>query len=57
MTLKRMFINDVYNGNEKEYRAARRADYCKVQLEWTCYIDGLCKAGMISEREYNNATF
>ena len=57
MTIKRMFINDVYNGDYKKYLRARKADYCKVQFEWTCYIDYLCKSGIITQKQYNNATF
>ena len=57
MTIKRMFINDIYNGDYKKYLRARKADYCKVQFEWTCYIDYLCKSGIITQKQYNNATF
>lgn len=54
---KRQFIMDVYGGDMNRYKAERRADYCKVQFEWTCYMDGLCKDGIISERVWDNATF
>lgn len=57
MTIKRMFINDVYNGDYKKYLRERKADYCKVQFEWTCYIDYLCKSGIITQKRCNNATF
>lgn len=57
MTLKRRFINECYNGNYKNYLKARKADYCKVQFEWSCFIDSLCKNGEITLRQYENATF
>lgn len=57
MTLKRRFINEVYNGDYKAYLRARKEDYCKVQFEWSCYIDNLCKDGQITEKQYFNATF
>lgn len=56
-SLKRRFINEVYNGDNKKYLRERKADYCKVKFIWSCWIDSLCKAGEISERQYNNATF
>ena len=33
MTIKRMFINEVYGGDYKKYLKARKDDYCKVQFE------------------------
>ena len=45
MTIKRMFINEVYGGDYKKYLKARKDDYCKVQFEWSCFIDSLCKSG------------
>ncbi len=57
MTLKRRFINDVYNGDNKQYLKERKADYCKVQFMWSCWIDSLCKDGYITQRQYDNATF
>lgn len=57
MTLKRMFINDVYGGDYKRYLRERKADYCKVQFEWTCYIDSLCKDGQITQKQYDRAVF
>lgn len=55
--LKRAFINAYYSGNYKAYLRARKADYCKVQFEWSCWIDSLCKDGEITQRQYDNATF
>lgn len=57
MTLKRRFINECYNGNYKAYLQARKSDYCKVQLDWSCWIDSLCKNGEITQQQYNRATF
>ena len=57
MTLKRRFINEVYNGDYKKYRRERKADYCKVQFAWSCFIDCLCKNGEITEKQYFHATF
>lgn len=56
-TLKRRFINECYCGNYKVYLRARKADYCKVQFEWSCWIDSLCKNGEITQREYDKAIF
>lgn len=57
MTLKGYFIQVVYNGDYGAYRKARNNDYCKVQFEWSCFIDSLGKAGEITQRQYDNATF
>ena len=57
MTLKRRFINEVFDGDEKEYRKARKEDYLKVQFEWSVWIDSLCKSGEISQKRYENALF
>ena len=57
MNIKKEFINEYYNGNRSEYLKARKKDYCKVQFEWSCYIDYLCKAGYISQKRYESATF
>lgn len=56
-TLKRRFINEMYNGNYAAYLRARKQDYCKVQFEWSCWIDSLCKNGEITQKQYGNATF
>ena len=56
-TLKRRFINEVYNGDYKRYLKERKEDYCRVQLMWSFYIDGLCKDGEITQRQYDNAVF
>ena len=57
MTLKRRFINEVYEGDYKRYLKERKADYCRVQFIWSCWIDGLCKGGEITQRQYDNAIF
>ena len=56
-SLKRRFINEVYEGDYKKYLRERKEDYCKVQLMWSCYIAGLCKDGEITQKQYNNAVF
>lgn len=56
-TLKRRFINEVYGGDYKQYLRARKDDYCKVQFEWSCWIDSLCKNGEISLKTYERAVF
>jgi hypothetical protein len=56
-TLKRRFINEVYEGDYKKYLRARKSDYCKAQFEWSCWIDSLCKNGEITQKQYDNATF
>ena len=38
------------------YRQEAGKDYCKVQFAWSCFIDGLCKDGKISQKQYNNWT-
>lgn len=53
---KKLFINEFY-GTNKEYMKARRDDYCKVQFEWSCFMDSLCKSGEISLKIYNTAKF
>lgn len=57
MTIKRRFINEVYNGNYKQYLRDRKRDYCKTQFVWSCYIDALCKNGEITQKQYDTATF
>lgn len=56
MSLKRRFINEYY-GSNKEYLKARKDDYCKVQFEWSCFIDTLCKNGEITQKQYESAVF
>lgn len=55
--IKKAFIEACYNGDRGAYLKARRADYCKVQFEWSCFIDSLCKSGEITQRQYDRATF
>lgn len=57
MTLKRRFINECYNGDMGAYKRARKDDYCKVQFEWTCWMDSLLKNGEITEKQWNNEVF
>lgn len=57
MSLKRRFIEECFEGDYKAYLKARKEDYCKVQFEWECWIDSLCKSGEITQSQYNRATF
>jgi len=56
-TLRRRFIDEVFDGDYKTYLKARQDDYCKVQFEWSCWIDALCKDGEITQKQYEQATF
>lgn len=56
MTRKREFIL-LYYGNDKQYLRARKADYRKVQFNWSCWLDELRKSGEITQKEYDSATF
>ena len=55
--IKKAFIEAYYNGDRDAYLKARKADYCMVQFEWSCFIDSLCKSGEITQRQYNKVTF
>ena len=52
--VKKLFIDEYFNGNRKEYLRARRDDYCRVQLEFSCFIDSLCRDGEITQKQYDN---
>lgn len=54
--IKRLFISEFY-GTTAAYKSARKEDYCKVQLEWSCFIDSLYRDGVITRAQYNKATF
>ena len=56
-SLKRRFINEVYNGDYKHYLRDRKKDYYAVQYLWECWTDALYKDGEITQRQYNNAVF
>lgn len=55
--IRREFIALCYDGDKRKYSAARKEDYCKVQLEWSYFIDCLCKNGVITQKQYDRATF
>lgn len=55
--IKKAFIEAYYNGDRKAYQNARKDDYCKVQFEWSCFVDSLCRDGEITQKQYNRATF
>jgi len=57
MTLKRRFVIEVFNSDYTAYLRARKDDYCKVQFQWSCFIDSLCKNGEITQSQYDRATF
>lgn len=54
---KQRFIDEIYGGDRSKYTRERKADYYKVQFEWSCWIDSLCKDGEITSKQYENATF
>lgn len=54
-SIKRRFISEVYGGDRKKYLRERKADYCRVQFEWSCFIDCLCKNGEITQKQYDKA--
>ncbi len=53
---KTLFVEEFFK-TESEYHKSIKQDYLAVQEMWACYIDGLCKDGIITERQYENATF
>ena len=55
--IKKAFIETCYHGDRGAYLKARKVDYCKVQFEWSCFIDSLCKNGEITQRQYDRVTF
>lgn len=60
MTLQeanKFFLCAAYDGDRKRAREARKVDYCKAQFEWTCFMDALCKDGLISDKQFAKATF
>lgn len=32
----------------------KKVDYWTAQLAWSTYVDGLCKDGQITQRQYDN---
>ena len=56
-SLKRRFINEIYNSDYKRYLRDRKKDYCAVQYLWECWRDALYKDGEILQRQYNNTVF
>lgn len=55
--VKAQFIQLFYNGDKQLYRKARKDDYCKVQLEWSTWLDGLAKSGEITQKQWEKALF
>lgn len=56
MEANHLFVKEYY-GDHKSFVKAVRDDYYKVQLEWSCYIDDLCREGVLTERQWQRATF
>ena len=46
--------DDVVKEFFRDYMPYGDYDYWTAQLMWSDYIDGLCKAGKISQKQYNN---
>ncbi len=55
--IKRLFVQCCYDGDWDAYRKARKDDYCRVQLAWSIFTDGLCRDGTITQAQYERATF
>ena len=47
--IKREFIRE-----NKDYILNNINDIISINFEYTCYIDGLCKDGLITQRQYNS---
>lgn len=56
-SIRQRFIDEVFDGDYKAYKAARISDYLKVQFEWSCWIDALCKSGEITQKQHEQAMF
>lgn len=56
-SIRQRFIDEVFGGDYKAYKAARISDYLKVQFEWECWIDALCKSGEITKQQYEQVVF
>lgn len=54
---KQRFISEFFGDNRAAYLKARKEDYCKVQYEWTVWLDTLCKSGEITQKQWNKAEF
>lgn len=52
----KLFVESHYEDN-RNLRAALKADRLAVQFEWSCYIDSLCRDGEITMKQYESWTF
>lgn len=52
----RLFIESYY-GSDEAFREAVQDDYCKAQLNWSCFIDGLLRDGQITQKQYATWSF
>jgi len=55
--IKQRFVNEVFGGDRDAYMKARKDDYCKVQLEWSFWLDALCRDGQITHEQYKRSVF
>jgi len=55
--IKKQYILECYGGDRAKYRADRKADYCKAQFKWTCWMDMKLKNGEITQKQFHKATF
>lgn len=45
-----LFIKEVY-GDIKNFRKAKKDDYCAVQFSWSCFMDALNRNGDITDKQ------
>lgn len=55
-TVMKCFVTEYY-GNTTELHSALRVDRLAVQFEWECFVDGLCRDGLITIKQYETWTF
>lgn len=55
MTKQQAFkqFTELYYEDKYNLQRAVDQDYCKVQLEWATFIDGLCKDKQITQKQYD----
>ncbi len=54
---KRQYIDEVFNGDYDAFHKARKADYLKEQLRWTCWMDARVKSGEITQADFDKEIF
>lgn len=55
-TVTQLFVEEYY-GSLEALHSALKADWWKVQENWSFYIDGLCRDSLITMEQYHNWTF